>query len=52
MKNSKDPIGNRTHNLPACSAVPQPTAPPHTPVLRSAEINNVIIRPDMSVVRK
>ena len=25
MKNSNDPIGNRTRNLPACSAVPQPT---------------------------
>jgi len=28
MKNSSDIIGNRTRNLPACSAVPQPTAPP------------------------
>jgi len=28
MKNSKDIIGNRTRYLPACSAVPQPTAPP------------------------
>jgi hypothetical protein len=26
MKNSNDTIGNRTRNLPACSAVPQPTA--------------------------
>ena len=25
-KNSKDTIGNRTHDFPACSAVPQPTA--------------------------
>jgi len=24
MKNSSDTIGNRTHDLPACSAVPQP----------------------------
>jgi len=31
MKNSNDTIGNRTRNLPACSAVPQPTAPPHLP---------------------
>jgi hypothetical protein len=29
MKNSNDTIGNRTRNLPTCSAVPQPTAPPH-----------------------
>jgi len=27
-KNSSDSIGNRTRDLPACSAVPQPTAPP------------------------
>jgi hypothetical protein len=27
MKNSGDNIGNRTRDLPACSAVPQPTAP-------------------------
>jgi hypothetical protein len=30
MKNSKDIIGNRTHDLPACSAVPQPIAPPRS----------------------
>jgi len=28
MKNSSDTIGNRTRDIPACSAVPQPTAPP------------------------
>jgi len=28
MKNSNDTIGNRTRDLPVCSAVPQPTAPP------------------------
>jgi hypothetical protein len=33
MKNSNDNIGNRTHDLPTCSAVPQPTAPPRTPNL-------------------
>ena len=27
MKNSIDTIGNRTRDLPACSAVPQPTVP-------------------------
>jgi len=32
MKNSNDTIGNQTRNLPACSAVPQPTAPPHAPI--------------------
>jgi hypothetical protein len=28
MKNSNDTIGNRTRDLPVCSAVPQPTVPP------------------------
>ena len=28
MKNSTDTIGNRTRDLPACSAVPHPIAPP------------------------
>ena len=28
MKNSNDTIGNQTRDLPACSVVPQPTAPP------------------------
>jgi hypothetical protein len=28
MKNSNDNIGDRTRDLPACSAVPQPNAPP------------------------
>ena len=30
MKNSNDTVGNRTRDLPACSAVHQPTAPPRT----------------------
>jgi hypothetical protein len=28
LKNSSDSIGNRTRDLSACSAVPEPTAPP------------------------
>ena len=32
MKNSNDAIGNRTRDLPACSAVPQPTAPLRAPL--------------------
>jgi nitrate reductase gamma subunit len=32
MNNFSDTIGNRTCDLPACSAVPQPTAPPCVPV--------------------
>jgi len=32
MQNSNDPIGNRTRDLPACNAVPQPTALPRANV--------------------
>jgi hypothetical protein len=32
MKNSSDTIGNRTRDLPVCSAVPEPTAPPNTKI--------------------
>jgi len=31
MKTTKDINGNRTRDLPACSAVPHRTAPPPTP---------------------
>ena len=33
MKNFNDTIGNRTRDLQACGAVPQPTAPPRAPIL-------------------
>jgi hypothetical protein len=32
MKNSSDTMGNRIRDLPACSAVPQPTVPPRAPI--------------------
>ena len=32
MKNFNDTVGNRNRHLPACSAVPQSTAPPRAPV--------------------
>ena len=31
MKNFSDTTGNRNRNLPACTAVPQPTATPRVP---------------------
>jgi hypothetical protein len=40
MKNSNDTIENRTHDLPACTAVPEPTAPPHATSASSTELNN------------
>ena len=33
MKNPNDHIETQTHDLPACRTVPQPTAPPHIPIL-------------------
>jgi hypothetical protein len=30
MKNSNDIVGNGTHDLPTCSAVREPSAPPRT----------------------
>ena len=40
MENSNDPIGNRTGDLPACSAVPQPNVSPRA----AAIFNNKIIQ--------
>jgi len=46
MKNSNDTIGNRTRDLPTCSAVPQPTAlaraPPLPPSILHAEDKTVL----------
>jgi hypothetical protein len=39
MKNSNDTIWNRTPDLPACSAVPQPTAPPDVTNFRAGSNN-------------
>jgi hypothetical protein len=37
MKNSDDTIGNRSRDLPVCSAVPQTNAPPRAPYLKNHE---------------
>jgi len=42
MKNSSDTIGNRTRDLPAGSAVPQPTAPPRVPHVHVEDCNKCI----------
>ena len=39
IKNSSDSTGNRTRDLPTCSAVPQPTAPPRAPLFTSQYMN-------------
>ena len=33
MKKSNDTIGNRNRDHPACSAVPEPTAPPRAAIV-------------------
>jgi hypothetical protein len=38
MKNSSDTIGNRTRDVLACSAVPQPTAPPRAPLMQKVSV--------------
>jgi hypothetical protein len=40
MGNSNGTIGNRTRDLPACSAVPQPTVPPRTLLKHVANFDN------------
>jgi len=41
MKNANDTIGNQTHHLPVCSAVPQPTGPLCTPYSTNWTKNNL-----------
>jgi hypothetical protein len=48
MKNSNDTIGNRARDLPVCSAVPQPTAPPRPMKFHEETSNCVLMK---SVVR-
>jgi hypothetical protein len=43
MKNSKDTIRNRTRDFQACSAVPQPTAPPRAPIICSVKLQQYIV---------
>jgi len=42
MKKSNDTIGNRTRELPARSAVPQPNAPPRAPSEAIAMYDNIV----------
>jgi hypothetical protein len=42
MKNSNDTIGNQTRDVPACSAVPQPTASPRAKQECSVDITKRI----------
>ena len=40
MKYSGETITNQTRDLPACSAVPQPTVPPHSPTSTLMHMKN------------
>ena len=42
MNISNDIIRNRTHNIPVCSAVPQPTVAPHSSLQIKPTKNNPI----------
>ena len=50
MKNSNDTIGNRTRDLPACSAMPRPTAPPRTPHIVVLKLNYLRHQENMLVI--
>ena len=49
MKNSSDNIGNRTRDLPACSAVPQPTVPPRASHLHKYEMKIANMQSDLKM---
>jgi hypothetical protein len=44
MENSNDTIGNQIRDLPACSAVYQPTATPRTPSLMLVKLQNGMLK--------
>ena len=44
IKNFNGSNRNRTHDLSVCSLVPQPTAPPNTPVLGKIPIENTLLQ--------
>ena len=48
MKNYNDTIGNRVRDLPACSAVSQPTAPLHAPPSCSTMLNVCFLNKELS----
>ena len=52
MKNFNDSIGNRTCDLPACSTVPQRTAPPRAPTVTTKAFQNTSKCKDQSIKSK
>jgi len=47
MKKSNGTIGNKTRDLPPCSAVPQPIAPPRAPIVAMYHRELLKKRPSM-----
>jgi len=43
MKKSNETIGNRTRDLPACSAVPQPTVPLRAPNMYNKQNDKAVM---------
>jgi hypothetical protein len=52
MKNSNDTIGNQSRDLPACSAVPQPTAPPRAPIVMKGTEYFVLLQKSVVLAQK
>ena len=53
MKYSNDAIGNQTRDLPACSALPRPTVPPHAPMwLAPQAIQHLTAQQRMNTLQK
>ena len=50
MKSYIDTIGNRTRDLPACSALPQPTALPRAPNTESKDIYTFIYTSERKIL--
>jgi hypothetical protein len=42
LKNSNGTVGNQSRDLPACSAVRQPTAPPRDPQILCIKFNFIV----------
>ena len=52
MNNPNDTIGNRTRDLPACGAVPQPTAPLRAPKTEHVRGNSIVIDDELRAVAR
>jgi hypothetical protein len=49
IKNSDDPIENRTRDLPVCTAVLQPTAPKYNNITKYTQVIKVREQPSPAI---